>query len=601
MDSLTDNATVVGAVVGLAVVGVSYIFLKPSSGEASSSADQDEANRRARSGSVDASDKYPGGKLQIFFGSQTGTSEGFARVVMEEGKERGFDAEMCDLEDFEPDDMMKPKLALFLMATYGEGEPTDNANKFYHWLKPEDKQGSTEAAQPGDLSDLKFGVFGLGNRQYEHYNHMGKATNKYLEQFGGQRVVDYGEGDDDGDLEADFDAWREVMWTQMKVSLQYNIKNLRDTSSKTAKKLGNALEIGSTRHIEIDLRGSGLTYETADNLAIMPENSSSSVERLARAQGYDLDQMFTIECAPDVDEKKFKFPFPVPCSVRTALTSYADMHGSPKQSCVQQLLPYVTDDRQKKCNCKSVFSLLTAELSSAEIPLEDLLHILPSIQPRYYTISSSSSVHPQCVHITVSITEFALPSGEIFQGLTSGYTRDMKAPEKVRAFVRPSSFRLPKKLSTPIIMIGPGTGIAPMRALLQERRHQHGKKNGAPAKNTLYFGCKYSDVDYIYEDELTGYSAEELTLYTAFSREIKGKKVYVQNLMQNSSNSAEFMRDLDDGAYIYVCGATAMGADVHNALIAMLKASKGFSQTKATGFLADLQKSGRYVQELWSA
>ena len=154
-------------------------------------------------------------KLFIYFGSQTGTSEGFARVLMEEGKEHGFNAEMCDFEDFDSEDMMKSKLAIFLMATYGEGEPTDNAHKFYNWIKPEDKKEQCEHANIGDLNELEYGVFGLGNTQYEHYNRMGKTTNSYLERIGAKRVIEYGEGDDDGNLEEDFDNWKEKMWPSL--------------------------------------------------------------------------------------------------------------------------------------------------------------------------------------------------------------------------------------------------------------------------------------------------------------------------------------------------------------------------------------------------
>ena len=316
MDFLTENATVAGGVVGLAVVAGSYYFLTGDGSTASSSGASSEDQHRARSGSIEASDKYPGGKLDIFFGSQTGTSEGFARIVMEEGKERGFNAEMIDLEDFDVEDFRnKPKNAIFLMATYGEGEPTDNSHKFYNFIKPDSDEHDKAAI--GDLSQMKYTVFGLGNRQYEHFNRMGKTTNSYLERLGAQRVATYGEGDDDADLEEDFEAWKAAMWPQLvahfiggqpasssttghapkKVALQYKTllltpneakaatkkgpiyrmnqiqnstkhffephstmvkvevnRELRNVSSKTAKKLAKGssmLEVGSTRHIEI--------------------------------------------------------------------------------------------------------------------------------------------------------------------------------------------------------------------------------------------------------------------------------------------------------------------------------------------------------------
>lgn len=252
--------------------------------------------------------------------------------------------------------------------------------------------------------------------------------------------------------------------------------------------------------------------------------------------------------------------------------------------------------------------LLTNELSSCKIPFSDLLHIVPYIQPRYYTISSSSSCHPDNVHITVSITEYVLPCGQkIFTGLASGYLKRLQQQQHAacRVFVRASSFRLPASLATPIVMIGPGTGLAPMRALLQERRYQRQQQDGQAVcgDNVLFFGCKNKSVDYIYRDELEAYEREGVLtkLHTAFSRDSE-KKVYVQHLM-TEKNTALSLIDLVlvQGAHIYVCGATAMGSDVMHAFLALLEEHRSMSHVEATALVKELQDKGRYVQELWTA
>ncbi len=682
MEFLQDPAVVGGIVVGIAVIGVSWYVMFSRKGGNSS-----DDNIKGRGSSFDSS-KYPGGKLHVYFGSQTGTAEGFARVVLEEGRERGFDVKLCDLEDFEPQEFKEPKLAMFIVATYGEGEPTDNARRMCTWLKPAAEADGMDTAQDGELSEMKFCVFGLGNKQYEHYNRMGKTTNANLERLGGERVATYGEGDDDGNLEEDFNQWREQMWPQLierfigssaaiplknsgppkKVTLQFQARTmsvseaanatksgpvyrtnqiqastkhffephsalatltvnreLRNVTSSVAKamlKEGGkaALEVGSTRHLEIDISNTGIAYETADNLAILPENSAQSVETFAAAMGYDLQEVFTIEPvgSEDMEEKKFKYNFPVPCTIRQALTCYVDFSGSPRLTTVAQLIPDVASAQQRAWlealvakdahaqfkqymhdNGKSLFDLLTSELNSCKIPLADMLHILPSMQPRYYTISSSSSVYPKTVHLTLSITEFLLPSGRNFKGLTSSYIKNATMGQKLRVFVRPSSFRLPKKNAVPIVMIGPGTGIAPMRALIQERRYRS-TKGEATSKDTLYFGCKNVDLDYLYREELEEAQRTGLVLHTAFSRQQKSK-VYVQHLMADPTNAKALIADLDAGAYVYVCGATAMGADVHQAFMQLMQDHKGMSKAAATTFLVELQKKGRYVQELWSA
>lgn len=297
------------------------------------------------------------------------------------------------------------------------------------------------------------------------------------------------------------------------------------------------------------------------------------------------------------------------------------------------LVPYVADPKQKawlenitdKANRpqfktyieeggRSLSVLLAAggELSSCKLPLADFLHIAPRLQPRYYTISSSSNVHPQSIHITVALTENVLPDGRKFQGVCSS---DLVSHvpsgrvSNVRVFVRPSTFRLPTSLATPVLMIGPGTGIAPMRAFLQDREFQFNdaskkSKKGVPAmENVLYFGCKNRDMDYIYRDELEGFKESGILtqLHIAFSRE-QNKKVYVQHLIQRDEDAKQISRMLlDDEGYVFVCGATAMGNDVHEALLSVLQKTKGMTAQAATAYLKELQQNGRYVQELWSA
>lgn len=290
-------------------------------------------------------------------------------------------------------------------------------------------------------------------------------------------------------------------------------------------------------------------------------------------------------------------------------------------------MPYIIDQKQKEWlinliskesrhtiyksiieeEGKSLFDLMCNELSSCQLSMAELLHIIPFIQPRYYTISSSSSVYPGTVHITISITEKEMKTKK-FVGLTSGYlyTRQGKGDaNNVRVFVRPSSFRLPKKLTTPIVMIGPGTGLAPMRALLQEREYQAKKQRLAQGdcRNVLYFGCKYKNVDYIYADELHMFQEKGVLseLKTAFSRDER-KKVYVQHLMKIKDNASSLMQNIDEhGAYIYVCGATAMGQDVMDSFIEIIKEYKNISNSDAVDYIKALQNNGRYVQELWTA
>ena len=432
---------------------------------------------------------------------------------------------------------------------------------------------------------------------------------------------------------------------------------------------------GSTRHVEVDIHNhKGLAYETADNLAVLPENDDASVERLAKAMGWAdmLDKPFTIEKNTDGGAGSFKKPFPTPCSVRTAIASYCDIHGMPRRSTLKDWMPFVVDAAERDAlqalvsktggrekykamvedKHRSLLDLLVDDFPSTrvrgiyiypslcpdvpltfvlsfllcaprQVPLDHFLHLAPHLQPRYYTISSSSSVHANRIHITVSVVDQPKPDGGVFRGVCSSFLQNLEPPTtdgsgkrtdesgsrrgawpSCRVFVRASSFRLPTDPTTPVVMVGPGTGIAPMRALLQERAHQQEKLGAAGVgENVLYFGCKNREKDFLYRDELEAFQASGVltTLHLAFSRENPKKKVYVQHLMKERANAAALWDLVNNrGAYMFICGGTGMGTDVQAALADVLSSHGRLSTAKAEEYISRLKADGRYVAELWS-
>ncbi|CAM9786407.1 unnamed protein product [Chrysoparadoxa australica] len=540
------------------------------------------------------------------------------------------------------------------MATYGEGEPTDNARPFLDWMKDE---------ADGALSGLQFTVFGLGNKQYEHYNRMGTLTDKELTRLGATHMFEYGEGDDDANLEDDFDEWKDRLWaalTEMfgggegdemqEVGLQLpftldwvgdNDKTPHTTKESEAvtsaryfwqaqsvrvicnRELRTPADGGSTRHIEVSLEGTSLSYETADNMSVLPQNKEAIVTALAQRMGYDLEAVFHL----DLNSGE-KAPFPTPCTVREALTRYVDLSGVPRRGVVEHLAGHATDagerEQIKRLSSKegmaefkariiqqstTVHEVLLDMFPSIRIPLAMLLHILPHLRPREYTIASSSLVHPTAVHLTVAVVEKQHQVGRVVKGTCSGYLEEVKEQDMLKVLstvlallwplhqvlIKPSSFRLPKDPETPILLIGPGTGIAPMRALLQERKHM-----GQGGVNVLYFGCRHSEKDYLYKEEMQEMVEEGTVtkLHTAFSREGK-TKVYVQHRLKEAGQESWKLLN-SEGAYLYVCGGTAMGADVAKALSTIACDEGGMSEVEAKAFLQELHSKGRYVQELWS-
>jgi NADPH-ferrihemoprotein reductase len=255
-----------------------------------------------------------------------------------------------------------------------------------------------------------------------------------------------------------------------------------------------------------------------------------------------------------------------------------------------------------------IADIVTRLCPSITCPLEHFIMTCPRLQPRYYTISSSSTVHPTTIHITLAVLESERKdaNGEVrvFRGLCSGYLASLKKGDTVSAFVRESTFRLPRQIERPVIMFGPGTGIAPMRATLQERSHfrqtmdpQQRERIGA---SILYFGCKNRTMDYIYRDELEAFVEDgTLTeLHLAFSREM-AEKVYVQHLLaKRAEETWKLIRD--ENASIFVCGAVRMGADVSSTLQDIISQQGGMNRDKAKAYLDGMAGEGRYVQELWS-
>jgi len=614
--------------------------------------------------------------------------------------------------------------ALFFMATYGEGEPTDNAQQFIQIMKAKSgisniyKVGSSELNGGGDssisldeaassshnaatannteerdatfLNDVDYAVFGLGNRQYEHYNNMSKFVDAALYKCGAARIAPLGLGDDDDDLEGDFENWKDtVLWPTLtkkyvrgKVALdrvrRLSVENneeqqqqssalppchyvveyvkeakksaaathkamdasLIQTSSKhylqavdcpvvATRELRDPSDPGSTLHMEIDISNhmNVMKYQTADNLGILPKNDSAVVEAVANALNYDLNKVFNLHPSDEnnndsstTKKTKHALPFPTPCTVRECLERYCDLTGPPRRSDLKQLAPYARNDIDRKALLRmsskegkaeykekiveahiGIADIVTRLCTSIVCPLEHFIMICPRLQPRYYTISSSSTVHPTTIHITLAVLEEkkTKDGNEMFKGLCSSYLSGMKRGDMVRAFVRESTFRLPKQVERPVLMFGPGTGIAPMRAVLMER--SHGLKNGVKhGPSILYFGCKDRSMDYIYRDELEAFEKEgTLTeLHLAFSRE-QTKKVYVQHLLaKRGEESWKLIHD--DKASIFVCGAVKMGADVDHTLQDIISEQGGMSREKAKAYLDKMAVSGRFVQELWS-
>lgn len=604
--------------------------------------------------------KSSGRSLIVFYGSQTGTGEEFAGRIAKEGIRYQLKGMVADPEEYEMEELVHLKdipnsLAVFCLATYGEGDPTDNAMDFFEWLQNGDV----------DLTGLNYAVFGLGNKTYEHYNEVGIYVDRRLEELGATRVFELGLGDDDGNIEDDFITWKDRFWpavceyfgiepTGEDVSVRqyqltehpdinpervytgevarlhslknqrppFDIKNPYLAPVKVNRELHKCGD-RSCMHIEFDIEGSKMRYDTGDHLAVYAQNDSSLVNKLGKLLDADLDTVFTLTNTDEESSKKH--PFPCPCSYRTALTYYLDITSNPRTHILKELSEYASDPQEKEklklmastsAEGKQLYNNwiiqdnrniihILEDLPSVKPEIDHLCELLPRLQCRYYSISSSPKLYPTTVHITAVKVEYETPTGRISKGVATSWLAEKHPvsgdtpPPLVPIFVRKSQFKLPTRPQTPIIMIGPGTGLAPYRGFIQERNFV--REEGKPVGETiLYFGCRKKAEDFLYQEELEDYVAKGvLKLHVAFSRD-QPQKVYVTHLLEQNAEELWSVIGENNG-HLYVCGdARSMARDVHDIVLKVVQEKGNMTEAQALTFVKKMEAQKRYSADVWS-
>ncbi len=532
--------------------------------------------------------------LNILYGTQTGNAEGLAMDAATVARAQGFDAVVQGLDDVSIDAFSVMKRVIITIATYGEGEMPDNAGLFWESIY------STDMPR---LPDMQFGILALGDTSYDEFCQAGKLLDTRLEQLGATRLVD--RLDCDVDYEDIADEWinktiplansGNVIVPAVETSPQvvksiWNRKNPYPAKVSVNKLLSGPSSGKEIRHYEIDLADSGLTYETGDALNVMPVNDGVLVKKLTERLSVDGDIVLEGQEKSIVDLLTYQYEISTPSRNLIAAVEAQAKH---------ERFSHVLKNGDKEALADFLWGKDTLDLlnlnSEITFTADEFLGLLKPLQHRAYSISSSPSKHLGSVHLTVASVRWR-EEGRDHLGVCSTFLADrVTANGTAGVFVSPNkAFRIPANDDAPMIMVGPGTGVAPFRAFLEERQMR-----GAKGKNWLFFGDQTRDSDFIYEQQLLEMQAVGVLsrLDLAFSRDQK-EKIYVQNKMHECS--VELYQWLEKGAYFYVCGdATRMAKDVDQALRDIVATQANLSADQATDYVNNLKREKRYLRDVY--
>ncbi|MCA1397363.1 cytochrome P450 [Bradyrhizobium sp. BRP56] len=578
--------------------------------------------------------------MLVLYGSNLGSAEELATRMADLSEINGFATRLGPLDDY-VGKLPEEGGVLIICASYNGAAP-DNATQFVKWL---------ESDLPKDaFAKVRYAVFGCGNSDWAAtYQSVPRFIDEQLTKHGARAVYPRGEGDARSDLDGQFQKWfpeaakvatKEfgIDWNFTRTAEDeplYAIEPVAQGAVNTIVTQGGAVPMKvlanselqtkagahpserSTRHIEVELPAS-LKYRVGDHLSVVPRNDPTLVDSVARRFGFLPADQIRLQVS---EGRRAQLPVGNAVSVGRLLTEFVELQQVATRKQIQimaehtrcpvtkpKLMAYVGDDEASAARYrtdvlakrKSVFDLLE-EYPACELPFHLYLEMLSLLAPRYYSISSSPAGEAQRCSVTVGVVEAPASSGRgIYKGVCSNYLARRRAGDTVHATIKETKagFRLPDDNAVPIIMIGPGTGLAPFRGFLQERaaRRAQGATLG-PAM--LFFGCRHPEQDFIYADELKAFAADGVSeLHTAFSR-ADGPKTYVQHLV--AAQKDQVWELIQKGAIVYVCGdGGRMEPDVKATLMSIYRERTGVDTDAAARWIEEMGTRNRYVLDVWT-
>ncbi|AYC50925.1 sulfite reductase [NADPH] flavoprotein alpha-component [Bacillus licheniformis] len=542
-------------------------------------------------------------EVTILFGSQTGNAQGLAENAAKTLTERGFQVTVSSMSDFKPNQLKKLKNLLIVVSTHGEGDPPDNALSFHEFL---------HGRRAPKLAGLRYSVLALGDTSYEFFCQTGKEFDQRLGELGGTRL--HPRVDCDLDYDEPAAAWLDGVISSLNEGQEqgasaapsqtaapqaaggetvYSRKNPFRAEVLENLNLNGRGSNKETRHLELSLEGSGLTYEPGDALGIFPENDPELVDMLLKELKWDPNAAVAVDQGENL-------------SLKEALTSYYEITVLTKKF-IQQAAEIIENEKLRELAAPENADQLKAYIAGRDLidfvrdfgPLaaapQEFVSILRKIPPRLYSIASSFAANPDEVHLTIGAVRYNA-HGRDRKGVCSVLCAERLQPgDTLPVFIQPNkNFKLPENPETPIIMVGPGTGVAPFRSFMQER-----EETGASGKSWMFFGDQHFVTDFLYQTEWQKWLSEGVLtkMDVAFSRDTE-EKVYVQHRMLE--HSKELFEWLEEGAAFYVCGdKNNMAKDVQNALLEIIEKEGGKSREEAEAYLAEMKKQKRYQRDVY--
>jgi cytochrome P450/NADPH-cytochrome P450 reductase len=579
-----------------------------------------------------------GTPLCALYGSNLGTTESYAREIAQLGDLNGFETTLAGLDEYAG--KLPTDGAVIIASASYNGAPPDNAMKFVEWLN---------TAEPGAAEGVKFSVFGCGNRDWAStFQNIPRLIDAKLEELGGTRIADRGEGDAREDLDGQFNDWFDGLWPNISEALAldidftaaeeaeplYKVEMAESVTANPVAIQANAVPMTilenrelqtldgpnpstrSTRHIEVQLP-EGMSYQPGDHLTVVPRNSKELVDRALSRFGFSDDAYIRVDVTGG---RRSPFPNGSTFSVKRLAEVFGELQAVASRKDIATLARHTRcPDTQKKLQAlaapagetdlyrtevflkhKSVLDILD-EFPACELPFAVFMEMIPWMSPRYYSISSSPSDMPRRCSITVGLVKGPAFSGNgEYKGVCSNFLCELPIGGEILAAVKEptAAFRLPNDPTRPIIMIGPGTGVAPFRGFVQERR-QRQSAGETLGQAMLFFGCRHPEQDFLYEEELKAADKDNIIdLHVAFSR-LNTERVYVQDLLRREGQ--KIWELLEAGAVIYVCGdGAAMEPDVKRALASLYAEEKDTNLEAGEVWMDELAKEGRYVLDVWA-